>query len=1149
MRSRSIGVAVVCAIVLAITPNALAQTVAVAQLSGTVVDEQGGTLPGVEVSVTHANTGFSRFVITGTRGDYVFTNLPVGPYRLSAKLSGFNAFEQTGIVLAVGDTRAVNVTMKLGAVTETIKVEANVNQVETRSTAIGLVVEEEQIVGLPLNGRQATQLVLLSGAAVETGGGLTSNRQYPNAVAISVAGGTGNSTLYLVDGGYNNDSGNNTGNAMPFPDALQEFRTETGVRPARYGMYTGATVNAVTRSGTNQYHGTGFVFGRHHAFNAIPYFNQIEHGGLGGDDGLVRSQTGGTFGGPLKTDKLFFFGGLQITKQDISPTTTNAIVPTREVLSGDFTRVMSAACRGGTARTLGAPFVNNRIDPALYSPFALNLLRYVPVADPAYDPDGCGRYPLAIPNNSVEQQFIGRLDYQVTTNARVFGRYFFTNYNHEPGFDSETNPNLLYASGNGLGIKSRMHTFAGGWDQVITPRLFSATRVSLADTTALRVQGRGLPTFATLGVNTYQYTNGDGQNFYNGANGGWPNIGFPGTFYTTTPSISQDLDWTKGQHSLSFGGVWTRPFFDGDGPFQANGIMTFSGLITRGANAQSQLPMADFLLGLPASFSQGGSQIVAEKQHYVGFYAQDVWRLSSNFTVNYGLRWEPFLAAKDQNAFTMAFVRERFDQGARSTVYPNAPVGLVFPGDPGFPSNGANTNNKLNQFAPRAGIIWDPRGDNVQTIRAAAGRFYDSPKLWQYGHHMLNPPYGNTVVALPPSSCPPPNANGCAVDLYNPWANTPGGDPLKAINYPRQFTSVQLPPTNVRFPLNGEYVSMPIDSPIMTVTQWNVSYQRQFWSRMLVDVSYLGNVTDGIWLGFEQNPAVYIPGTCVAGQYGLTAPGPCSNSSAVNVRARRTLTLANPVEGAYFGSVAQTYGGTGHYHGVRFTIEKRMSSGWSVSANYTRSTCVSQGEPGTDIVNSFPDPLDPTTNEGPCAADRPHLFNLSSVLQSRGLGGGFLHAFTKDWQLGWIFQARSGSPLTPATTGDSALTGLAATERPLIVSGVDPNLSSDERVPVSGGTAVRWFNMAAFAQNTPGVWGNVPRGYLRGPAFWNADMALSRNVRFGSSTVELRAEVFNVFNHVNWGNPNVTLGANNAGNVTTTANDQRIMQFAVKYGF
>src|SRR5438045_1895078 len=253
------------AIVFALARPAFAQSLAVAQLSGTVVDESGGALPGVEVTVTQASTGMTRFVVSGSGGEYVFTNLPVGPYSLTAKLQGFTTFEQTGIVLAVGDTRSVKVTLKVGAIAETITVAANASQVETRSTGVGLVVGQEQIVGLPLNGRQATSLVTLAGGAVDTSnvGGLTSNRQPPNAVAISVAGGTGNSTLFLVDGGYNNDPLNNIGGPMPFPDALQEFKVESGVRPARYGMYPGATVNAVTRSGTNSFHGTGFAFLRH----------------------------------------------------------------------------------------------------------------------------------------------------------------------------------------------------------------------------------------------------------------------------------------------------------------------------------------------------------------------------------------------------------------------------------------------------------------------------------------------------------------------------------------------------------------------------------------------------------------------------------------------------------------------------------------------------------------------------------------------------------------------------------------------------------------------------------------------------------------------------------------------------------------------
>src|SRR5438105_2541635 len=204
------------------------------------------------------------------------------------------------------------------ALSETVSVQADATLVETRNVNVGTVVGQEQIVDLPLNGRSVLQLIVLSGSAVENTT-LTDNRQYPNSVAISVAGGTGNSTMYLVDGGYNNDPQNNTGNPMPFPDALQEFRTENGVRNARYGMSTGATVNAVTKAGTNAFRGNLFDFARDHRFNSIRYFEQKDNGGLGRDDGLKRNQAGGTFGGPLLKDKLFFFGGTQITNTRIAP--------------------------------------------------------------------------------------------------------------------------------------------------------------------------------------------------------------------------------------------------------------------------------------------------------------------------------------------------------------------------------------------------------------------------------------------------------------------------------------------------------------------------------------------------------------------------------------------------------------------------------------------------------------------------------------------------------------------------------------------------------------------------------------------------------------------------------------------------------------
>ena len=334
---------------LALAPAAFAQGVAAAQLSGTVVDASGGALPGVEVTVTHAGTGASRFQITDTNGNYTFPNLPIGPYKLTAQLQGFSQFEQTGIVLNVGDSRSANVKLALGTVAETITVVADAGLVQTRTLSVGQVTSEELIVGLPLNGRSATQLLLLQGGAVE-GGVTTGNRGFPGQVAISVAGGTGNSTQYLVDGGYNNEPQSNAGSAIPFPDALQEFRTESGVRDARFGMSTGATVNAVTKSGTNTFHGNAFDFMRHHSLNAIAYFDKTENGGIGRDDGLKRNQFGGTLGGPINKDKLFFFFGTQITKNIQTPTSNQTIL-TPEMLRGDFRRALSRAMRDGTADT------------------------------------------------------------------------------------------------------------------------------------------------------------------------------------------------------------------------------------------------------------------------------------------------------------------------------------------------------------------------------------------------------------------------------------------------------------------------------------------------------------------------------------------------------------------------------------------------------------------------------------------------------------------------------------------------------------------------------------------------------------------------------------------------------------------------------
>lgn len=1164
MMKRSVWLFLLAA--LALAPGVSAQTVA--ELSGRVADETGGALPGVVVTATQTSTGLTRVATTNSAGDFVFTSLPVGPYKLGARLDGFRAFEQTGIVLAVGESRAVNIRLSLGAMSEVVTVQADATLVESRDVGIGRLVEKEQLVSLPLNGRDVNQLIILAGNAVSIGG-TSGDRAYPGAAAISVAGGTGNSTNYLVDGGYNNDPQNNSGNAMPFPDALQEFSVETGVRSARYGQSTGATVNAVTRAGTNSFSGSAFLFGRHHSFNAIRFFERAENGGLGRDDGLERAQSGGTFGGPIVRGKLFFFGGIQVTNTRIAPLDSDQFVPTAEVRRGDFRRIMSPVCRNRTTNlNLGFPFVNNQVDPALFHPVSLKVMNLLPLPDPALDPDGCGRYVAAIPNDSDEQQYIGRVDFNATDDHRLFGRGFYSKYAHAPLFNIDTNPNLIFASGNGLGNDAVMRTFAGGWDWVVNPRIFSSMRFSVQSTATARVQGPGLPTYKELGVNTFQYTTKPGQNFMRNGTAGWSANGLTGTFDVLTPSVSQDFDWIKGAHNVSFGGSWTRPHSIGDGTFQSNGQFTFSGIFTSSTNnANGGLNMADWILGYASAFQQGGSQLNNQTLNSIGAYVQDVWRVNKNLTLNMGIRWEPFLTAVDQNGFNSAFIRERFDQGLRSTTYPNAPAGLVFPGDAGFDylSDGKNHRNNWNQWAPRFGLVWDPKGDTKQTIRVGVGHYFDAPKLWTYAHHVLNSPYGLTANAVPAASgtCGTIGRNGCPLPFDDPWRFTPGGDPLTG-RLARQGEPSLPIPQNVSFPLNAHYASAPENTANMQVTQYNVAFERQLPGRMMVDVTYMGSQTRNIWIGYEENPAVFIPGNCAPGQYpGVTAAAPaCSNSSAANINSRAILTLLNPAQGAYYtrGDIDQLYpSGKGHYNSVRIGLQKRMGNGWSVNANYTRSKCINQGEPATDINNVFPVPqIDPynnprpnaSTNEGPCEADRPHLFNLSSVAISPGIGGGLLDMITRDWQVGVIYQARSGSPLTPSVNGDFALMG--GIQRPFIVPGVDPYLADPVWVPNAAGfnTQLQWLDMTAFRFNTPGEWGDVPKGYLRGPGFWNVDLSFSRNVNLAAGRrIELRVEAFNLFDHVNWANPNVQLGNVNAGRITGTSGDPRIMQFAAKYSF
>ena len=559
---------------------AWAQAVAGSQVSGVVKDSSGGVLPGVEVTITKTDTGVARSVVTGPDGAYVFPNLPVGPYLLKVVLHGFNTYVQEGITLQVNTNPTIDVTLSVGNVGEQITVAANSTTIETRSPAVGQVIDNEQVTQIPLNGRQATELIFLSGLATNApAGDLNTNKNFPT-VTISVAGGQANGMTYIMDGGTHNDPFNNLNLPTPFPDALQEFKVETSSLPARYGHHAASAVNLVTKSGTNVLRGNVFDFVRNYHFNARNFFAPAR-------DSLRRQQFGGTLGGPVLKDKLFFFEGYQGRNEKSNPPVSTSFVPTAAMLSGDFTAIAAPGCSGRQITLAAASgFVNNKIDPARFNPVALNILRHIPVAT-----DPCGRLQYGIPNNSTEHQNLSRADYTLSSSQSVFGRYLYAVYDNPATYDT----NALTLSRTGQ--NNQVHSVVTGHNWVLSSSMVNALHVTWNKT----LNDRPMPFYfsaSDVGSTVVGAVPGFmGLTVTNGFNFGTGGTN-PGYFNSNGFQVADDFDWIFGRHQLSFGGNWIRTRIETVNNRPSNGQFTFNGQTTG-------LGLADFLVGSVSNFLQG----------------------------------------------------------------------------------------------------------------------------------------------------------------------------------------------------------------------------------------------------------------------------------------------------------------------------------------------------------------------------------------------------------------------------------------------------------------------------------------------------------------------------------------------------------------
>jgi hypothetical protein len=1073
---------------------------ATAQISGTVRDQSGAVLPGVEVTATQTETGITRTTISNETGSYVLPNLLVGPYRLEAGLPGFRTFVQTGLVLQVSANVVVNPNLEVGQVTEQVEVQANAAQVETRSVSVSQVIENQRILELPLNARQVTQLITLSGAAVETRA--APGYSMGTGVNIAIAGGNEFGVQYALDGAPHLNMWDGSGMPLPFPDALQEFRLVTGTQEASSGMRSGAAVNAVLKSGTNTFHGNLFEFVRNNKFNARDFFATT-------DDGLKRNQFGGTIGGPIVTDKLFFFGGYQGETTRQRPIATTVFVPTAQMLAGDFSTFVSPACQGGAGITLRAPFVNNRLTPAQFSPAAVRIAAKLPKAL-----DDCGRYVTGAGVHENRLQIPVRIDYQATIKQSLFARYMITTIDRTTPYDLSPSDVLTTTTG---GVDDRAHSLTFGHTYLFGPNVVNSFRLSGNHVEMDRVGARFFG-WDEVGVNIRTYIpKWITMNVNGGFNVGSGNTSSNQFSHVSLLGANDDVTVVRGAHQFAFGGHAMRSLLWNVANTWAVGSLTSNGQITGTG-------MTDFFTGNVGMLRQANENPENLTQNFFGLYGQDTWKVTPKLTLNLGIRWEPFFPMSFKHGEVYTFSLERFHSGVRSTVMKSAPPGFFYPGDAEF--NGkAGTATKWWQFDPRVGIAWDPAGDGKTSIRLGAGISRDYIRQDVHKNTSSVSPFRLSIIR-----------NG--VNLDDPWSTYPGGNP-----FPYSFDR-----NNPLYAPYGAYTPVPADMNTMKQYTWNLGIQRQMTPSLFASATYLGTRVLHIWNSIELNPAWYLgTGPCTL----QTPSGPVSYavcSTTANIDQRRILNLANP--NVPLGYLTQyDDGGTQSYHGLLLDTRWRGNN-LNFSANYTWSHCI--GMPVDTLLNPGANyPHGPYQNNGSrdrdddvgncLRSDRRHIANATLVARTPMFSNNTLRLIASGWSFSTIFQARSGESLNITLGTDNALNGFTMLRPNQIAASAYGDRSS----------LARYLDRSSFAVPAPGTLGNVGFNSVVGPGYWTWDEAVSRQFQITEGQrLEIRAEAFNITNSLRRGNPGTNYNqANNFGIIRSSNGGPRIMQFALKYVF
>ena len=1158
LTARAVMLAAVCALLLGFAGQVQAQ-LSTATMFGTITDSSGAAIPNAKVTLVQTDTNFTRTFATKPDGSYREEFLPIGPYNITVEAAGFKTLHQAGIVLAVMQTADLSLKLDIGTATESVSVTADVPLVNLGSATLGRTVSNVEIDNLPLVNRNVYQLLSLTPGvqsnSTQNSLGFQEQHVYINGSTDDFVG----QVSYYLDGGLNMTGLRNSGNAIPDPDAINQFNVATNNFDATVGRYAAAVVSMVTKSGTNQFHGSAFEFYRTKNFNAVSHNSQVK-------GPYARDEFGATLGGPIRPNKDFFFvsyGGLR----DTTSPSFSGNVPSLAQLSGNFAENLPTAAEQPNCSTSPTSAANTAFhflvcNPATNTPFAgnvittpldttaVNIYKYLgtlgiaPGVGAGAFGDTKYTYREYSPTPESYNQYLVKTDSQLSATHRLTLSYFLYDYKIKvnPGGLS---PRWTYSN---YATTQQNANASDVW--TISPRTVNQIWLSYTRQHGGRIPVPGDSTFTTFG-----------SDFGISGSPSRGQVSIPGWF-TLSQSITGPkagtnqyafrdlLSTTRGQHTLSFG---VDAGLEKDYQLTSlNNYGVFTYATTKSARTTNAL--SDYLTGLPSAYEQDTGEYAEANYFNYAVFAQDDWRILRNLTLNLGLRYDWQQAPTDtQNR------QSNFSPGVQSHAFSTvnisgktgnqlAPIGMLFPGDPGVPTSGAYT--PLNHISPRVGFSYDPYGNGKTVFHGAGGIFFGSiaGNEWElpsnFAPYAVRPTFSKVVSMTHPYQGDP--------------TEFPGGvNPFPTLTFTPHTSTASFLALNQVSTFDPNY-KWPY------TYQFNFGFQQQLFNGFALSANYVGSLNRGLPLYTDMNPPQFNinPTTGLSGPSCFTsgttpdltkACGYANTSSTVNNRrplnSQYGLSAATPTYSNVYNIRSNQ---SSNYNGLQVTVEKRLSHNFSAKGFYVWSkTLASNTLDGSALTGNFIDPNYPQLEAHQRSdQDRRNMMTASFVWTPDYFGAynRYVKFLLNGWTITGVITTNSGQPFTVTTGTDVNLDG-QTNDRPSIApGGYAHTLNPKSRVAAEN----QWFDTTAYCvpgtAGCPGVGplsllGNTRPAQLDDPGYRDVDSSIFRTFNiYENLKFQIRGEATNVFNLTNLGAPTAAMNSANFGKITGSGGSNRIIQ-------